>query len=85
MVKISTTQTTPDSAWLNVSLIPEGQPQEVVVVDPLWQNSDWQLLSADLSAWRGQTVELQFQVVRCSEQPFSVTLDRVSLGQGQIR
>jgi hypothetical protein len=82
MVKISTAQTTPHAAWLKVSLLAEGQQPAVVIADELWQNSDWQLVSADLSAWRDQTVELQFQVVRCSEQPFSVTIDRVSLGEG---
>jgi hypothetical protein len=82
MVKISTTQTSLNGAWFEVSLLGKGQQQEVVVAGDLWQNSDWQLVSTDLSAWRGQTVELQFRVRRCSEQPFSVTVDRVSLGEG---
>jgi hypothetical protein len=46
----------------------------------LWQPSDWTLTALDLTDWRGQTVEIQFQMVRCSEQPFSVLLDRVSVG-----
>jgi hypothetical protein len=52
-------------------LIPPGE---------LWQPSDWTLTAVDLDAWRGQTVDVMFQVVRCSEQPFMVSLDRVSLG-----
>jgi hypothetical protein len=53
------------------ALIPPGQ---------LWQPSGWTPASLSQAPWRAQPVELQFQVVRCAAQPFSVTLDRVSVG-----
>ncbi len=77
---ISTPQTTAVEAWLEVVLLADGQPHYLVPPGDLGQATAWRLVSLDLSAWRGQPVDLQFQVVRCSEEPFSVTLDRVSVG-----
>ncbi len=78
--KISTTQTNPDQGWLELSLLVGDQPQPLLSPGERWQASDWELTAFDLSAWRGQTVEVRFKVVRCSDEAFLVTLDRVSLG-----
>jgi len=59
--------------------------QTTPVIDPPGQPSDWTLGAADLTAWRGQTVELRLEVTRCDPAPFSVTLDRVSLGAAPAR
>ena len=77
---ISTPQTTFDYAWLEVVLLADGQPYYLVPWGGLWQASDWALTSVDLSAWRGQTVDLLFQTVNCSEHTFVVALDRVGVG-----
>ena len=77
---ISTTQTTFDYAWLEVVLLADGQPHYLVPWGGLWQNSDWILKALNLSEWNGQEVDLLFQVVNCSGQPFWATLDRVSVG-----
>jgi hypothetical protein len=77
---ISTSQTAFDYAWLEVVLLADGQPHYLVPWGGLWQASEWTLTSVDLSTWRGQTVDLLFQAVNCSEYYFVVTLDRVSVG-----
>ena len=77
---ISTTQTTFDYAWLEVVILADGQADYLVPWGELWQASDWTLTALDLSAWRGQTVDLLFQTVNCSEHSFAATLDRVSVG-----
>jgi hypothetical protein len=83
MVKIDTPQTAPDQGWLEVNLLSEGRTQSLITPEALWQATDWRMVTADLAAWAGQPGDLQFQVVRCSEQPFRVTLDRVSVGEGR--
>lgn len=45
-----------------------------------WRLGRWAFTTFDLSAWRGETVVVQFDVVRCSEQAFTVALDRVAVG-----
>ncbi len=79
--KIATNQIDATQAWLGVNVItPDGTTQPVIPSGELWQTTDWSLTTADLSAWQGQTIQVQFQVVRCTDQPFVVTLDRVSVG-----
>lgn len=78
--QIETSQTAFDYAWLELVLLVDGQPNYLIPWGELWQASDWQLRSYDLSAWRGQTVELLFQVANCGPESFEVTIDRVSLG-----
>jgi hypothetical protein len=80
LYKTSNLQPSTPNAWLAVSLLAEGQSHDLIPPGELWQASDWKLTSLDLSDWRGQMVNLQFQVVRCTEQSFSVSLDRVSVG-----
>jgi hypothetical protein len=70
----------PAEAWLEVGVVVAGDWFPLIFPGELWQPSDWTLTALDLTDWRGQTVEIQFQMVRCSEQPFSVLLDRVSVG-----
>jgi len=83
LYKISTLATaSPEEVWLAVSLIKADQEVDLIPPGKLWQATDWTLVSKNLSDWQGQTVEVQFQVMRCSEQPFSVSLDRVSVGPG---
>jgi hypothetical protein len=77
---ISTTQTTFDYAWLEVALQAGSQVHYSVPWGEMWQDTDWTLASLDLAAWRSQTVDLIFQVANCSDQSFTVTLDRVSVG-----
>ncbi len=80
--KISTrsVQAPTDEAWLEVSLLVDSQQHHLISPAELSQSTDWTLTSLDLSSWRGQTATIQFQVIRCAEQPFSVSLDRVSIG-----
>jgi hypothetical protein len=80
LYKISTFQPPTPDAWLAVSLLVNGQQHNLIPPGELAPASDWTLVSKDLSEWQGQTIGVQFQVVRCSEQPFSVGLDRVSIG-----
>jgi hypothetical protein len=81
--KINTTQTTSfDYAWAEVVLIADGQPYYLVPWGQVWQaTDDWTLVALDLSQWRGQTIDLRFQVVHCSSQSLSATIDRVSIGE----
>jgi hypothetical protein len=81
MHKISTTQTGGDQGWLEVDLGVGNQQSALISPGELWQTTDWQLASIDLSAWRSQTVNLEFRVIRCSEQALRVTIDRVSIGE----
>jgi len=76
---ISTTQTGFDYTWLEVAIVSD-HVEYLVPWNELWQTSDWTLTALDLSDWRGQTVDLLFQVANCSDQSFTTTLDRVSLG-----
>jgi hypothetical protein len=81
---VSTPQTTFDYAWLEVVLLADGQPHYLIPWGGLWQASDWRLKTEDLSAWRGQQVDLLFQAVNCSGQDFTVELDRVSVGDASF-
>lgn len=81
---ISTTQTTFDYAWLEVAIQAGGGVHYLVPWGELWPASDWTLAAFDLSDWRGQTVTLLFQEVRCSDQSFVARLDRVSVGGAAI-
>ncbi len=69
--------------WLAASVVANGQITPVI--GPPGRPSAWALDAADLAAWRGQTVELRLEVTRCDPTPFSVTLDRVSLGTAPAR
>ncbi|NJN93980.1 MAG: carboxypeptidase regulatory-like domain-containing protein [Anaerolineales bacterium] len=69
--------------WLSVFFETDGETHELISPDELLFSPEWTLVHQDLSAWQGKTGTLQFQVVRCAEEPFSVSLDRVSLGSGQ--
>ena len=80
---ISTTQTAFDYAWLEVVILHDGQVVYLVDWGQRWRASDWALTSLDLSAWQGRTVDVLFQVVRCSDQSFTVALDRVSVGSAR--
>ena len=80
--QISTPRPAATEAWLEVGLVADGKLQHLIPPGELGQASPWTLATLDLTPWRGQTVELQFQVVRCSAQSFSVNLDRISLGKG---
>jgi hypothetical protein len=65
-----------------VVLIAGGQPYYLVPWGQVWQaTDDWTMVALDLSQWRGQTVDLRFQVVHCSNQSLSATIDRVSIGE----
>jgi len=81
---ISTTQTAFDYAWLEVVVLHDGQPHYLVPWGKRWQVSDWVFTSLDLSPWQGQTVDVLFQVVHCSAQSFTATLDRVSVGSAKL-
>ncbi len=81
---ISTTQADFDYAWLEVVIVDDGRPYYLVPWGELWRASDWTLTSLDLSAWQGRTVDVLFQVVRCSAQSFTATLDRVSVGSVRL-
>ncbi len=81
--RIAADQQTFNYAWLEVVLLVNGQPQYLVPWGKLWQTSDWNPGSQDLMAWRGQTVDLLFQVVNCTSDRFAVTLDRISLGNAK--
>lgn len=81
---ISTTQTTFDYAWLEVALQAGGGVHYLVPWGELWPASDWTLVALDLSDWRGQTVTLLFQEVRCSNQSLVARLDRVSVGAAAV-
>ncbi len=80
----STTQTDFDYAWLEVVILDDGQRNYLVPWGEMWRASDWVLNSLDLSAWQGQTVDVLFQVVHCSNQSFTATLDRVSVGSATL-
>jgi hypothetical protein len=81
---ISTTQTAFDYAWLEVVIEDDGQAYYLVDWGQRWRASDWTLTSKDLSAWQGRTVDVLFQVVHCSAQSFTATLDRVSVGSARL-
>jgi hypothetical protein len=80
LYKISATQVASPSAWLEVSVLANNK---TYLLDPpgrLTQPTNWSLAWADLGPWRGQSVLVQWAVTRCTEQSFSATLDRVSVG-----
>jgi len=81
---ISTTQADFDYAWLEVVILDDGQPYYLVPWGELWRASDWTFTSLDLSAWQGRTLDVLFQVVHCSGQSFTATLDRVSVGSARL-
>jgi hypothetical protein len=80
MYKISTTQPIFQGAWFEVSLWVDEQKHNLISPGELWQATDWRMASIDLSPWSGQPGIIQFQVARCSEHTFRVSLDRMALG-----
>ncbi len=66
--------------WLEVLLMIDGQPYYLYPPTELEPASDWVFVSRDLSAWSGQSADLEFRVVRCADEPFAVNLDRISIG-----
>lgn len=78
--KISTTVTTAGDGWLEVAVVEGDRVHELAPPGEIWQAAGWRFVSFDLSGWQGRDAAIRFQVVRCSDRPFSVTLDRVSLG-----
>ena len=79
LYKMSAPQPT-DDAWFEVLLLVDGQLYYLVTPGELGRSPDWRLAFRNLSAWSGETAELEFRVQRCSDAPFAVSLDRVSLG-----
>lgn len=65
---------------LKVLLIIDGQSHSLFTPSELGPASEWVLASKDLSPWPGQLADLEFRVVRCSDEPFAVNLDRISIG-----
>lgn len=61
-------------------IIESGRAHPLPLPDQGWQVGDWTFTSFDLSQWQGQPVTIQFQVVHCSQQEFTVALDRVAVG-----
>ena len=80
LYKASTSHISAPEAWLEVLLLINDQPYYLFTPTELPSTPDWTLAFQDLSAWQGQTANLQFRLQSCSEQSFSITLDRVSLG-----
>jgi hypothetical protein len=80
LYKISAAETATNDAWFEVLLLIDGQPYYLVTPNELGPTPDWRLAFRDLSAWSGQTADLQFRVQHCSGDPFVVSLDRVSIG-----
>lgn len=78
--KTSPGQHVAGEAGLSVLLVANGQSSALLSPAALPPTPDWVFAWADLSAWRGKTATLQIQVIRCSERPFTVNLDRVSIG-----
>lgn len=78
--KINTTQSTFDYAWFEVVVEVNGQPNFLVPWGGIWQASGWNLLALDMSAWRGQTVDVIFRVVHCADATLTATIDRVAVG-----
>lgn len=78
--KINTSQVVFDYAWFEVVLLVNGEPFYLSPWGQIWQNRNWTVASYDLSTWRGQTVDLLFQVAHCGSQNFTATVDRVTLG-----
>jgi hypothetical protein len=81
LADIDTPQSSFNYAWLEVVVIANGQPTYLIEWGDKWQSQDWHLTGLDLSPWKGQTVDLLFQVVNCSSHSFTATLDRVSVGK----
>lgn len=79
LYKISTSATNPEG-WLAVAVVAGEDKKYLIPPGTVWQATGWTLHSLDLLPWQDQTVTLQFETVRCSEQPFKVTLDRVNAG-----
>lgn len=77
LYSITTPEPTAENRLL-ASVIASGQAAPVM--GPLAQPVGWTLGAADLAAWRGQTVALRLEVIRCGAAPFSVSLDRVGVG-----
>lgn len=65
---------------LEVLLLINNQPIYLFTPNELAPTGEWQLAARSLAAWQGQTATLQIRLLRCTELPFSVSLDRVSLG-----
>lgn len=81
--KTSASPSSAGAAGLDVALLVDGQPIYLAAPGELAPAPTWNFASLDVSAWSGQTATVQFQVIRCGEQPFSVSLDRVSVGVGK--
>jgi len=82
--KLDTSQTTEGQEWFEVIVAEEGAPPEYLI-EPrtLWQATDWQQKSFDLSQYRGHTFYLIFNLWQCAQDPPSPTLayvDEVSVG-----
>jgi hypothetical protein len=80
LYKISAAQSATNDAWWEVLLLIDGQPYYLVTPHELGPTPDWRFAFQDLSAWSGETADLEFGVHRCSDQPFAVSLDRISIG-----
>ncbi|MFN8455399.1 MAG: carboxypeptidase regulatory-like domain-containing protein [Anaerolineae bacterium] len=72
------------SPGLEVSLLSNNQRTYLFTPGELNPAREWQLAVRNLSAWQGQSATLQFRLLRCTEQPFSVSLDRVSVGTKSV-
>jgi hypothetical protein len=79
MSTITSAVTAGSEAWFEVTLRHEGDTYDLIPPGTMWQPSAWHLTVLSLTRWRGQPIELEFQAVRCSEQPFKVTLDQVGV------
>ena len=73
-------QPTVDDAWSEVLLLVDGQPYYLITPGELGPTPDWRLAFRELSEWSGKTADLQFRAQQCSDDPFVISLDRVSLG-----
>lgn len=80
LYQISPAQPADRHGWLEVRLMIAGQPYYLFTPTELQPSPDWLFVSQDLSAWPGQVADLEFRVIRCSDEPFAVNLDRVSIG-----
>ena len=86
--KLDTSQTSEGQEWLEVIVAEEGAPPEYLI-EPrsLWQATDWQQKSLDLSQFRGDTFYLMFNLFQCAQDPPSPTLayvDEVSVGSATL-
>jgi len=86
--KLDTSQTTEGKKWFEVIVAEEGTPPEYLI-EPrsLWQATDWQQRSLDLSQFQGHTFYLIFNLWQCAQDPPNPTLafvDEVSVGSAKL-